>query len=170
MKSDSNTGNNNSFKNSFLVDQSKLKISNEDRVNFVQRIPFFSHWPKRKVKNLVHGTKIIPTNKGEVFQKEGSVNNNVYIIHFGQFSVSKKIETVQPAKDECDRVREFLLSPKAKRSIRSIFNNKISRVTKRPNLTQKMIHQQVEEISLLSSGQIFGEGRFLDAFNRKLKE
>ena len=67
------------------IDQSNLKMSLEDRVAFVQAIPFFSHWPRRKVKNLIHGTKIFSTSKGEVFQKEGSVNDNVYIIHSGQF-------------------------------------------------------------------------------------
>ena len=71
---------------------------------------------------------------------------------------------------EHERVREFLQGKQAKRSVRGIFNNKITRITKKAGLTLKVIHVGDEDISVLGQGQIFGEGRFIEVYNRQMKE
>ena len=142
----------------------------DDKVTFMLTIPFFSHWFKKKIKTLMQGSKTEKTTRGQILQHEGIANNDVFIVREGEFQASKKLKTDIPVQAEHERVREFLQGKQAKRSVRGIFNNKITRITKKAGLTLKVIHVGDEDISVLGQGQIFGEGRFIEAYNRQMKE
>lgn len=75
-----------------------------------------------------------------------------------------------PTIAEHERVREFLQGTQAKRSVRSIFNSKINRVTNKSGLTAITTHVGEETVTVLGPGQLFGEGRFLKIYERIQKE
>mmetsp|Transcript_5717 Transcript_5717/g.7705 ORF Transcript_5717/g.7705 Transcript_5717/m.7705 type:complete len:107 (+) Transcript_5717:232-552(+) len=79
------------------------------------------------------------------------------------------MKTDIPVTAEHERVREFLMGTQAKRSVRSIINSKINKVTKMSGLTQKTTYHSEEEITILGQGQVFGEGRFLQIYERQQK-
>ena len=133
----------------------------DEQVNFMLQLPFFQHWFKKKMKNILVLSKVIHTSRGQVLQTEGVKNDHVYIVRGGQFQLTKRVKMDIPVTAEHERCREFLMGTQAKRSVRSIINSKINKVTKMSGLTQKTTYKQEEEITILGMGQIFGEGRFL---------
>ena len=132
-------------------------------------LPFFQHWFKKKMKNIMHLSHKVHVKKGAVLQEEGQSNDSVFIVREGQFQLTKKVKKDIPVTAEHERVREFLIGTQAKRSVRSIINSKINKVTKMSGLTQKTTYKQEEEISIIGMGQIFGEGRFLQIYERQQK-
>ena len=83
----------------------------------------------------------------------------------GDFQVRKKIKVDIPISNES--VKEFLNGVNAKRSIRGVFNNKISGLTGKRGLTNNTEVVKDEDIMTLTKGQIFGEERFLEIFGRR---
>ena len=142
----------------------------EEEVAFLQTIPFFAHWTKKKLKSLVGQATTVSTHRGEILQTEGVANDAVFIIKSGQFQAIRKTTTDIPAKPEHERVKEFLQGTQAKRSVRGIFNNKISRITHKRGLTKKTIHRGNDDVSILGKGQLFGEGRFIEVYQRMVRE
>ena len=57
----------------------------DERVSFFLTIPFFSHWFKKKVRNIMASCKVIRTVRGQVLQTQGLANNYVYIVRSGEF-------------------------------------------------------------------------------------
>lgn len=141
-----------------------------ERVTFMLDIPFFHHWFRKKMRNIMISSKSVKTIRGQILQTEGLCNDNVYIIRRGEFEAVKKRKTPMPTRAEHVRVKEFLQGTQAKRSVRSIFNEKINRVTKKSGLTAVTTHVGEETVTFLGPGQLFGEGRFLKIFDRFQKE
>ena len=97
--------------------------------------------------------------------KEGVKNDFCYIIISGEFQVRKKISAEHPNQDQS--YKEFLYGVTAKRSLRSIFNNRIGNLTHKRNLTTDSSLIQDENIFTLSEGQIFGEERICEILAQK---
>lgn len=55
----------------------------DDKVAFMLTIPFFSHWFKKKIRNLMIMSYTVKTHQNQVLQTEGIANDDVYIIRSG---------------------------------------------------------------------------------------
>ena len=83
----------------------------------------------------------------------------------GEFQVRRKICADIPVNDE--NYKEFLQGITAKRSIRGIFNKKINNLTNKRGLTNETKVLKDEDIFTLSAGQMFGEERFLEIYEKR---
>ena len=123
-----------------------------ERVTYMLSIPFFNHWFRKKMRNIMVGSKVLNTIRGQILQTEGLCNDYVYIIRHGEFEAIQKRKTAMPTRAEHIRVKEFLQGTQVKRSVRSIFNSKINRVTSKSGLTAITTHIGEETVSFLGPG------------------
>ena len=120
----------------------------EDKIIFLQNLHFFKSWSKNRCKNILFEMPQLKMGKGAVPVKEGSFNDFCYIILKGEFQVRKKIPAERPVNDQ--NYKEFLQGVTAKRSIRGIFNNRITNLTQKRSLTTNNKLLQEEDIFTLS--------------------
>ena len=84
--------------------------------------------------------------------------------------MQKKIKFDIPRDKE--NVKDFLRgsSAPAKRSVRGVFNSRISKFTTKRILTQNTEVIRDEDIITFTSGQIFGEERYIDIYDKREKD
>ena len=84
--------------------------------------------------------------------------------------MQKKIKFDIPRDKE--NVKDFLRgsSAPAKRSVRGVYNNKIGKFTTKRILTQNTEVIRDEDIITFTSGQIFGEERYIDIYDKREKD
>ena len=88
----------------------------------MSKIPFFAHWYKKKVRNLLSHAKLVHTVRGEILQTQDKATEFVYLVTQGEFRAIKREKTDIPSLAEDARVRQFLQGTSSKRSMRGIIN------------------------------------------------
>ena len=58
---------------------------------FLQELPFFKLWSKTMLSKLISSFKTVKFIRGLVLFKEGSTNDEVFIVRSGEFSANRTI-------------------------------------------------------------------------------
>ena len=101
-------------------------------VEFLESLPFFAHWSKTQVKKLVPSLQPVDLQKGQILIREGTQNDDVYIVKKGTFSGVKNYK--EPPTENLKRRREAVKSflegnHSTQLSLRSVFYDKIRTLT-----------------------------------------
>ena len=108
----------------------------EDDLAFLKNLPMFAHKSKNQIRSLLNHTNKIRVQRNTLMLTEGSFNDQIYVVVNGEFEGCKKLKLEIPQTAQTKQVKDFLYGATAKRSTRSIFNNKIKNMTNSSGLTQ----------------------------------
>eukprot|EP00347_Sterkiella_histriomuscorum_P010646 403375474 len=138
------------------------KIENKTRVmtiQFLSEIPFFTTWSTTQLGKILSSFSVIKFKRGAILFREGTPNEDIYIVKSGEFKGTRNI--LIRNTNNIEPVMQYLRGERTNKSLRSSFNSNMQNLTKNSNITN--INQKKEQIQLFlfGKGQLFGEERFV---------
>lgn len=139
------------------------------QMDYLMKLPFLMHMSKNQISKLMQVTTEVTFGKGQVVVGEATENQDIFFVKQGEFKGYKHFR--QPVRNDEGKqqrsVKDFLLGVTAKRSVRGVFNSKISSLTPNQALAQKMSVARDIEVFNFGTGQVFGEERQMEFATQK---